>query len=87
MTKTPADNGPVVIRWGISLGDGSDPAQVSIENAVTHDFNACQDKIHLVVEVIPKTSAIDTISTEIAAAVCPNIVGPMDWFDSNAFYG
>jgi len=85
--KTPAANGPVVIRWGIGLGDGSDPAQVSIESVVAQDFNASQNKIQLVVEVIPKTSAIDIISTEIAAGVGPDIVGPMDWFDSNAFYG
>ena len=84
-TNTP-EKGPVVIRWSIGIGDGTDPAQVNIENAVAQDFNTSQSKIQLVLEVVPKASAIDTLATEIAAGVGPDIVGPVDWFDSNAFY-
>ncbi len=51
------------------------------------DFNQAQDKIHLVIEVIPNASARDTISTEIAAGAGPDIVGPVGWVGSNAFAG
>lgn len=89
-TTLPANTalaGPVVIRWSIGMGDGTDPAQVSIENAVARDFNASQNKIQLVLEIVPKSLAQDTLSTEIEAGVGPDIVGPVNWFDANAFHG
>jgi len=76
-----------LIRWSIGIGTGTDPAQVTIENKVATDFNASQDKIHLVIEVIPNASARDTIATEIAAGAGPDIVGPVGWIGSNAFAG
>jgi multiple sugar transport system substrate-binding protein len=85
-TEAPA-TGPVLIRWSIGIGTGADPAQVTIENEVAADFNASQDKIHLIIEVIPNASARDTISTEIAAGAGPDIVGPVGWVGSNAFAG
>jgi multiple sugar transport system substrate-binding protein len=81
----PTPEGPVVIRWGIGIGDGTDPEQVSIENAVVRDFNASQSEIQLVLEVVPKNLARDTLLTEIAAGVGPDIVGPVDWFEANTF--
>jgi len=85
-TAAPA-TGPVLIRWSIGVGTGADPAQVTIENDVANDFNKSQDKIHLVIEVIPNASARDTIATEIAAGAGPDIVGPVGWIGSNAFGG
>jgi multiple sugar transport system substrate-binding protein len=93
--ETPTPNGlamntaqeePVVIRWGIGIGDGTDPAQVSIENAVARDFNASQRGIHLVLEIVPKNLAHETLLTEIAAGVGPDIVGPVNWFEANTFH-
>ena len=69
------------------MGDGSDPAQVSIENEVVNDFNASQTRIHLVLEVVPRETAVDTFATEIAAGVGPDIVGPINWFEANIFAG
>jgi len=80
-------DGKVLIRWSVGLGTGSDPAQIPIENEVVADFNASQDKIVLVLEVIPNASARDTISTEFAANAGPDIVGPVGWVGSNTFYG
>jgi len=82
-----AQTGPVLIRWSIGVGTGADPAQVTVENAVAADFNKSQDKIKLVIEVIPNASARDTIATEIAAGAGPDIVGPVGWLGSNAFAG
>jgi multiple sugar transport system substrate-binding protein len=86
-TAAPAATGPVLIRWSIGIGTGADPAQVTVENDVAADFNKAQDKIKLVIEVIPNASARDTISTEIAAGAGPDIVGPVGWVGSNAFAG
>jgi multiple sugar transport system substrate-binding protein len=86
-TAVPEPTGPVLIRWSIGIGTGADPAQVTIENEVADDFNKSQDKIHLIIEVIPNASARDTIATEIAAGAGPDIVGPVGWVGSNAFAG
>lgn len=79
--------GVKLIRWSIGVGTGADPAQVTIENEVAQDFNASQDKIKLIIEVIPNASARDTLATEIAAGAGPDIVGPVGWIGSNAFGG
>ncbi|MGA2490900.1 MAG: hypothetical protein ABSF99_12095 [Anaerolineales bacterium] len=82
-----APAGKVLIRWSIGVGTGTDPTQIPIENDVVKDFNASQNSIYLVDEIIPNASARDTISTEIAAGAGPDIVGPVGWIGSNAFYG
>ncbi len=96
MTEAPAataaptvevPEGKVLIRWSIGAGTGTDPAQIPIENQVVADFNASQDKIFLVDEIIPNASSLDTLSTEFAAGAGPDIVGPVGWIGSNAFYG
>ena len=80
-------DGKVVIRWAVGIGTGEAQNQVVIENDVVADFNASQDKIKLVLEVTPNASARDTIATEIAAGMGPDIVGPVGWVGSNAFTG
>jgi len=79
--------GPVKIRWFVGLGTGTDPAQVTVQEEVVKDFNASQDKIELVLEIVPYDSARDTLSTQIASGAGPDIVGPVGWGGSNDFYG
>jgi len=85
-TAAPTCN-PVVVRWFIGVGTGSDPAQVTVEQQVVDDFNASQSCIRASMEVIPNASARDTLSTEIAAGAGPDIVGPVGWIGSNGFGG
>jgi len=80
-------DGKILIRWQVGNGTGADPAQIPIENEVVADFNASQDKIKLVLEVVPNASAADTLSTEMAAGAGPDIIGPIGWVGSNTFYG
>lgn len=79
------------VRWYIGLGTGTDAGQLTTEQSVVDDFNAdparATDKIQLVMEVIPFASAKDTLSTEIAAGNGPDLVGPVGWSGSNAFFG
>jgi multiple sugar transport system substrate-binding protein len=77
----------VQIRWFVGLGTGTDPVQIEVQEEVVADFNASQNEIELVLEVVPFDSARDTLSTQIASGAAPDIVGPVGWGGSNAFYG
>ena len=90
-TEAPATEAPsgekVQIRWFCCLGTGDAPNQQEVEQAVVDEFNASQDKIELVLEVVPYASGRDTLSTQIASGSGPDIVGPVGWGGSNDFYG
>ena len=75
------------MRWFVGLGTGTDAAQITVQEDVVKDFNASQDKIQLILEVVPFAAAKDALSTEIAADNGPDIVGPVGWGGSNAYYG
>jgi multiple sugar transport system substrate-binding protein len=79
--------GKVCIRWFCCLGTGDAPNQISVEEEVVNDFNASQDKIQLILEIVPYNSGRDTLSTEIASGNGPDLVGPVGWSGSNDFYG
>src|SRR5262245_2764553 len=90
-TEAPATEAPstekVQIRWFCCLGTGDAPNQQEVEQAVVDEYNASQDKIELVLEVVPYASGRDTLSTQIASGAGPDIVGPVGWGGSNDFYG
>jgi len=75
------------IRWFVGLGTGTEAAQQTIQREVVDEFNASQDSIYLVMEVVPYNSARDALSTEIASGNAPDLVGPVGWGGSNDFYG
>jgi multiple sugar transport system substrate-binding protein len=83
--------GKTCVNWFIGLGTGTDPVQLAAEQAVTDDFNAdparAQDKIQLIMNVVPYNSAKDTILTEIAAGNGPDIIGPIGWNGSISLGG
>jgi multiple sugar transport system substrate-binding protein len=83
----PAPAEKVQIRWFVGLGTGTDPAQLPAQEKAVADFNASQDGIELVLEVVPYDAARDTLATQIAAGAGPDIIGPVGWGGSNAFYG
>jgi multiple sugar transport system substrate-binding protein len=82
-----AASGPVKVRWFVGLGTGTNPEQVAVQEEVVKDFNAANPDIELVLEIVPYDSARDTLSTQIASGEGPDIVGPVGWGGSNAFYG
>jgi multiple sugar transport system substrate-binding protein len=81
------EGGKVCIRWFVGLGTGTDAPQITTQEEVVADFNASQNEIQLILEIIPYNSARDTLSTQIASGAGPDIVGPVGWGGSNDFYG
>ncbi len=79
--------GKTCVRWYVGLGTGTNEVQIPVEQEVVNDFNTSQDKIQLILEIVPNASAIDTLSTEIASGNGPDIIGPVGWAGSNAFHG
>jgi multiple sugar transport system substrate-binding protein len=79
-------SGKICVRWFVGLGTGTDPGQIIIQEDVVKDFNTSQDKIQLILEVVPFNAAKDALSTEIAADNGPDIVGPVGWGGSAAYY-
>lgn len=87
MEEETASGDRTQIRWFVGLGTGTDPNQIEVQEEVVAAFNASQDSIELVLEVIPFESARDTLATQIASGNGPDIIGPVGWGGSNAFYG
>jgi multiple sugar transport system substrate-binding protein len=77
--------GAVDIYWFIGLGPGDDPIQVKAELKVVNDFNAPQDYINLILQIVPYESAIEVLSKRIAAGNAPDIVGPLSLSESDIF--
>lgn len=86
-TEDPAMAGRIQIRWFVGLGTGTNAEQVAVQEEVVKDFNASQDKIQLVLDIVPFDAAKDTLATQIASDAGPDIIGPVGWGGSNAFYG
>lgn len=83
----PAPTEKIKIRWYIGLGTGANNEQVPVEQEVVDAFNASQDRIELVMEVVTNEAARDTLATQIAAGNGPDVIGPVGWGGSNSFVG
>jgi multiple sugar transport system substrate-binding protein len=76
-TQPPATGARTTVRWYVGLGAGSDEPTFDAQNEVVAAFNASQDHINLVLEIVDNDSAYDVLNTQIAAGNAPDIVGPM----------
>lgn len=77
----------VQIRWYVGLGTGTTAVQVEGQQAIVDDFNAEQDEIELILEVVENAQAYDVLATQIAAGNAPDIVGPMGIRGREGFSG
>ena len=75
------------VRWFVGLGAGSDEGTFEPQQAVVDDFNASQDEIELVLEIVDNDVAYDTLATQIAAGNAPDIVGPVGIRGRDTFKG
>ena len=67
----------VQVRWYVGLGAGSDEPMFAPQEQVVADFNASQDELELVLEIVDADQAYATLATQIAAGNAPDIVGPV----------
>ncbi len=75
------------VRWFVGLGAGSDEGTFEPQQAVVDAFNASQDRIELVLEIVDNEAAYDTLATQIAAGNAPDIVGPVGVRGRDTFKG
>jgi multiple sugar transport system substrate-binding protein len=92
-TDTPVPDEPeemgerVQIRWYVGLGAGSDEPTFDAQKQVVAEYNASQDKIELVIEIVDANVAYDTLATQIAGGNAPDIVGPVGIKGRDSFRG
>jgi len=79
--------GKVCVTWFVGLGTGTSADQIATQEEVVADYNASQDKVQLILQIVPFNAARDALSTAIASGNPPDIVGPVGWGGSNDFKG
>lgn len=84
---TTQPTGRVKVRWFVGLGAGSDAPTLAPQQAVVDEFNASQNEIELVLEVVDNNVAYDTLATQIAAGNAPDLVGPVGIRGRDSFKG
>jgi|GEM_PF-399691 len=77
----------IQVRWFVGLGAGSDEDTFAGQQAVVDEFNASQDRIELVLEIVDNYAAYDTLATRIATGNAPDIVGPVGIRGRDSFKG
>jgi len=86
--EQPVESGEKVqIRWFVGLGAGSDQPTFAAQEQVVADFNASQDNIELILEIVDANVAPDTLATQIAGGNAPDIVGPVGIKGRDSFRG
>ena len=83
---TPA--APVIVRWFVGLGSGTQPSQIDDEKAFVEKFNATHKGFQIRFELIPGGgNATDTLKTEIEGENAPDLMGPVGVGGLNGFIG
>ena len=77
----------VQVRWFVGLGAGSDEGAIPLQEAFVEAYNASQDEIELVLEIVDADNAANTLATQIAAGNAPDIVGPVGIKGRDTFKG
>lgn len=75
------------VRWYVGLGAGTDEPTIAAQEEFVAEFNASQDEIELVLEIVENSQAYDILATQIAAGNPPDIVGPVGIRGRNSFPG
>ena len=75
------------VRWFVGLGAGSDEPTIAPQQVIVDEYNASQNEIELVLEIVDAAQSQDVLATQIAAGNPPDIVGPMGIQGRAAFEG
>jgi len=86
-SKSPSAAKKVQVRWFVGLGAGSDEPTFAPQKAVVEKFNASQNEIELVLEIVDNSQAYNTLATQISGGNAPDIVGPVGIRGRDSFKG
>ncbi len=87
-TTAPAPSGEKTqVRWFVGLGAGSDADVIPAQEEIVERFNASQDAIELVLEIVDNDQAFGVLNTQLAAGDAPDIVGPVGIRGRDGFPG
>ena len=75
------------VRWFVGLGAGSDEPTFAPQKAVVDKFNASQNEIELVLEIVDNDQAYQTLATQISGGNAPDVVGPVGIRGRDSFKG
>jgi multiple sugar transport system substrate-binding protein len=81
----PGPNGGQVVRWFIGLGAGTQPAQITPEQAFATAYNASQKDVYLSLEIVDNTQASSILKTELSSGNAPDLIGPVGVEGLNLF--
>lgn len=77
----------VKVRWFVGLGTGTREEQIEPQEKLVENFNAMQDDVELVLEIVANAQAYDVLATQVAAGNAPDIVGPVGIRGRDSFKG
>lgn len=75
------------VRWFVGLGTGTREEQIEPQEKFVEKFNAMQDEVELVIEMVANAQAFDVLATQIAAGNAPDLVGPVGIRGRDSFKG
>jgi multiple sugar transport system substrate-binding protein len=77
----------VQVRWFTGLGTGSLDHQIAPQQKIVDSFNASQNEIELVLEVVNTEEAAGVLAAQMASGDPPDIVGPLGIMGRDQFKG
>ncbi len=76
-TNPPATTGKVKVTIFVGLGTGTDPEQITAENALAEKFNSTHDNIEIEFLIEAYDTAREKLLAMIAGGTAPQVIGPM----------
>jgi multiple sugar transport system substrate-binding protein len=75
--EQPATTDKVKVTIFVGLGTGTDPEQITAENALADKFNSTHDNIEIEFLIEPYDTAPDKLLAMIAGGTAPQVIGPL----------
>jgi multiple sugar transport system substrate-binding protein len=77
VVEEPPTTGKAKVTIFVGLGTGTDPEQITAENALAEKFNSTHDNIEVEFLIEPYDTAPDKLQAMIAGGTAPQVIGPM----------
>ena len=77
VVEEPPTTGKVKVTIFVGLGTGTDPEQITAENALAEKFNSTHDNIEIEFLIEPYDTSREKLLAMIAGGTAPQVIGPM----------